>query len=161
MQNGSPYAGKLLNLADNYLYVAFYDDTDDKLMGKIIKVRGRQGRGKSWKPANKTTAFLLYLLNRENNDSIDYATLTNLVNQKFNNVPVGAIDAVLTTLDNAGALDTEGNAVCASTNPDPLNLFNGPKLNWENPGINPVNKDTDFRTTHGYSPGYVMITVWK
>jgi hypothetical protein len=155
----SKYAGKLLNLADNYLYVAFFDEADEKLMGKVIKVRG-QGRGKSWKPANKTTAFLLYLLNRENNDSIDYATLTTLVNKKFANIPDNAIDEVLDSLDQTKALDVLDGSV-VSTNFDPLDIFTGSKINWEVPALIAVPRNSDFRSTHGYSPGYVMITIWK
>jgi hypothetical protein len=150
---------KLVNLADNYLYVAFYDEANDNLMGKVIKVRG-QNKGKSWKPANKTTGLLLYLLNRENNDSIDYNTFTNLVNQKFNNVPAGAIDAFLSFLDQRGALDTGGDVATATKVPDPLKVFEGAKLNWEAPDFIGAS-DADFRSTHGYSPGYVMITIWK
>jgi hypothetical protein len=152
-------ANHLVNLANNYLYVAFYDEGKDTLMGKVIKVKG-QNKGKSWKPANKTTGLLLYLLNREDNDSIDYNTFTNLVNQKFNNVPAGAIDAFLNFLKERGALDTGGNVTTATKTPDPLNLFSGTKLNWDKPDFLGAN-DATFGSTHGYSPGYVMITIWK
>jgi hypothetical protein len=161
MPNGN-YAGKLMNLADNYLYVAFYEEgvggNKDILMGKVIKVRGQE-KGKSWKPANKTTAFLLYLLNRENHDSIAYDTFSNLVKTKFNNVPDDGIDKFLKLLETSGALDTGANNTCAVT-PDPLNLFTGTKIPWENPDFMGPDK-VDFRSTHGYSSGWVMITIWK
>ena len=153
----SKYDGKLLNLASNFVFVGFFDEVDGKFMGKVINI----DNGSSWKPSNKTTAFLLYLLCRESNDNIPYATFTKLVNQKFTGIPPGKIDSILDWLSAKGALDTAGTG--ATPNADPLQLFSAPQVNWEEPSLITA-KDTDYRTGHGhhgYSSGYMVITIHR
>jgi hypothetical protein len=151
------YTNKKLNLSKDYLFAGFCDEDAKVVMGKIIKVGG-QNKGKSWKPANLTTALLLYLLCREDNDCIPYEEFANLIFNKFDNVPEGAIEDALDKLLAKGALDNTGNSFAGIS--DPLNLFNGSKLDWEEPALI-VSKDSDCKNKHHYSKGYYMITIWR
>ncbi len=151
------YKNKKLNLANDYLFVGFYDQPTNNVMGKIIKVKG-QDKGKSWKPANITTAFLLYLLCREDNDHIPYEEFTQLIYKKFDNVPEGAIEALLDTLLVKGALQDNGTNFAGPA--DPLGACDGPKLNWEEPALM-VSQGANCKEKHHYSPGYIFITIGK
>jgi hypothetical protein len=163
MPNGN-YAGELLNLTDDYLFAGFYDG-DKQLMGKVIKVKG-DNKGKSWKPANLTTALLLYLLRRQDDDCIPYDEFKQLIYKKFNNVDDAKIDAALDWFKKRGALDQKGPKT-PTTNPDPSKVFDPTqpdfkKVDWNPVGLNDA-KDAPKYTQHkiAYSSGYYMITVWK
>jgi hypothetical protein len=148
------YTGKLLNLDSKFLYVAFYEEATKKLMGKVINTQ----TGNSWKPGNLTTAMLLYLLCREDQDDIPYEMFKQLITAKFDGVSDDKIDAVLDFLDQRGALDLNGTN--ATRVPDPLKLFTGPKLTWEGKDFNPAG-NVHCKGHHVHSSGYVMITIWK
>jgi hypothetical protein len=152
---GMSYVGKNLNLKKDVFFVAYHDN--DQIMGKLLGTGGSE-KGKSYKP-NKTAAMLLYLLRREENDNIPYQQFTQLINSKFAGIPPGRIDAFLNELAGKNMLDTDGTIV--TKNADPLGVFTGPQIPWDNPIIPPDNTQAEVRGKHAYSRGYFFITFWR
>jgi hypothetical protein len=164
MSNGSPYAGKFLNLQPNFAYVCFYDGkipvvepTTGKLMGKVIDIDSK----KTYYVPNLTDALLLYLLCRESDDFIPYETFKQLITTKFAGVTPSQIDDVLDWIAGQKALDTTGTSSNATKDPDPLGLFTGDKINWNSQKPTPAKKLKDFKGKHGHSEGYLILTVWR
>ena len=150
------YVGKNLNLKKDVFFVAYRDN--GQLMAKLLATGGNE-KGKSYKP-NKTAAMLLYLLGREENDNIPYQQFTQLVNNKFTGIPPGKIDAFLNELAGKNMLDTDGTAV--TNKADPLEVFTGQQIPWENPIILPDKNPAEVKgKQHAYSKGYFFITFWR
>ena len=156
-------AYKFLNLKSDVMFVAFHEppptnkpNQPGQTMAKVM-AKNDEGVWKSYIP-NKTAAMLLYLLCRETGDDISYDQFTQLVNEKFSDIPDGKIDEILDWLKLKQVLDESGTT--ATANPDPLNLFTGPKITWHAPRFD-TGKDVDIKGKHAYSPGYYFFTWWR
>ena len=123
----------LLNLRPNVLYVALKDPDTETITGKILSINGR----KTFTPNNKTAAMLLYLLASDDDDSILLSNFLSLVMNKFNGATTDNIYDFLETLHKEHNILNMRHGVAATSDPDPLGLFNV-KENWDpNPDLIP------------------------
>jgi hypothetical protein len=88
----------LINFRKNVLYVILKDENskdDNKIRAKILDVNGRQ----TYKPKNDTTAILLYLLSRDDNDPVILGDFLYFINKYFPEVNDARVRPFLIVLD--------------------------------------------------------------
>jgi hypothetical protein len=150
-------AETIFNSTGDYFYSCFYDDGTQKFMGKLIINQAQNKNAKSYKPSNTTTAFLLYLLFREDGDGITYGQLTNHINNKFNNVIETDIDSFLNDLKNRYNAIEIGATTAHTEEPDPCHVCIGQKLQFERPSLS-ISNDSDVRNKLAYGRGQYFYT---
>jgi hypothetical protein len=145
----------LINFRKNVLYVILKDENskdDNKIRAKVLDVNGSQ----TYKPKNDTTAVLLYLLSRDDDDPVVLGDYLYFINQKFPEVNDAQVRPFLIRLDHRKLLKVtrvqKGTQGARISDLDPVGLL--PALgNWGSLELEtcdpPICKSTTFFST-GY-----------
>jgi hypothetical protein len=156
----------LIKLRKGVLYVGLYDpSTADlhKIRAKVIDVNAT----KAYKPANDTTAVLLYFLSRENSDPVLLEDYTEIFTKKFNTPTLDVKPAIITFLQEIDAkyiLDVKkvpsGTIGANKGALDPVDLLNT-ITTWQTPSlVDDINRPICKTTTY-YSAGHIAFNVQR
>jgi len=121
----------LLNLRKNVFYVMLKEG-DQPIIGRLIFVNAR----KTYRPINKTTALLLYLLPCDGEDPILLGNYLDLATANFPGATEEDIIGFLDQLDTTYKILTVTPGTSGSDDPDPMELFGGEfREEWQPPGL--------------------------
>ncbi len=139
----------LLSLKKNVFYVMLKEG-DDPIIGRLIFVNAR----KTYRPINKTTALLLYLLPCDGEDPILLGEYLDLVKAKFPEAPENEIMTFLYELETTYKTLTVTPGTSDSDDPDPMGLFGGEvREEWQTPGLDlypaPIVKSSTMFSVQG------------